>query len=63
VLSFSIPEDIVEPWWPNGYGSQKLYNVTASFENTETGESSSMKKKVGFRQAIRSQKISTHELV
>jgi len=54
VLSFSIPEDIVEPWWPNGYGSQKLYNVTASFENTETGESSSMKKKVGFRQAIRS---------
>lgn len=40
-------EDEVDTWWPNGYGSQPLYNLTASLiGNTET---STKTVRVGFR--------------
>lgn len=37
ILTMDIPKDKVEMWWPNGFGSQKLYNLLVTVkDNTET---------------------------
>ncbi len=30
VFNITIPINRIQLWWPNGYGAQKLYSVTAS---------------------------------
>ncbi|NIM47962.1 MAG: beta-glycosidase [Gemmatimonadales bacterium] len=37
-------------WWPNGYGSPNLYDVTLAFETYETGLSDSKSLKTGVRE-------------
>lgn len=46
-LEFS--ENLVDMWWPNGYGAQPLYQLTAYWENENQTENSSKAVKVGFR--------------
>ena len=47
-IEFEVERDNVELWWPNGYGSQKLYELNV--ESTTGGEiSSRLHRKVGFR--------------
>ncbi|KAJ6639178.1 Beta-mannosidase [Pseudolycoriella hygida] len=31
-LSFQLPKDKVELWWPNGYGDQRLYTLKVTWE-------------------------------
>ena len=47
-LEFEVNKDKVELWWPNGYGSQKLYSM--SVVSTTSGEETSrLVRSVGFR--------------
>ncbi|MBP5161583.1 MAG: hypothetical protein ILP16_01205, partial [Spirochaetales bacterium] len=43
VMSVPVPDTAVETWWPNGYGSQSLYDVVASIG------SQSLRRRIGFR--------------
>ncbi|KAK4290007.1 hypothetical protein Pmani_037073 [Petrolisthes manimaculis] len=49
VSNFKIEEDQVDLWWPNGYGNQPLYNLTALWSNSAETETSSKTVSVGFR--------------
>ncbi|RZC37633.1 beta-mannosidase-like, partial [Asbolus verrucosus] len=46
-FSFTIPKLTVKKWWPNGYGEQKLYNLTATFQNGSEKNSKTIR--LGFR--------------
>ena len=39
----------VQLWWPNGYGNQKLYPLTAVYSNGERENKKTIR--VGFREA------------
>ncbi|MCL4132949.1 UNVERIFIED_CONTAM: hypothetical protein GTU68_031341 [Idotea baltica] len=42
--------DTVETWWPNGYGNQTLYDLTASFTSADIEDDISTKSvNIGFR--------------
>ncbi|MBP5162789.1 MAG: glycoside hydrolase family 2 protein, partial [Spirochaetales bacterium] len=43
VMSVPVPAGTVETWWPNGYGSQSLYDVTAFIGGQ------SLSRRIGFR--------------
>ncbi|UJR18127.1 hypothetical protein I4U23_005027 [Adineta vaga] len=43
-ISFLIPNDIIELWWPNGYGNQILYNLSVYNQEQRVGSRS-----IGFR--------------
>ncbi|XP_049877970.1 beta-mannosidase [Pectinophora gossypiella] len=47
-LNLTISENVVEIWWPNGYGKQPLYDLRISISN-EHGEEHFKKIQVGFR--------------
>lgn len=47
-MTLHVPLDIVNLWWPNGYGDQPLYQLNVSFTST-SGEFDLLSKKVGFR--------------
>ncbi|KAK7576622.1 hypothetical protein V9T40_012908 [Parthenolecanium corni] len=48
-LNISVPKASVELWWPNGYGPQKLYPLSAVFSN---GKQENEKRiQIGFREA------------
>ncbi|XP_045108284.1 beta-mannosidase-like isoform X2 [Portunus trituberculatus] len=51
VLEFNLvlSENLVDLWWPNGYGAQPLYQLTAYWENENRRENSTKAVKVGFR--------------
>ncbi|KAL1122811.1 hypothetical protein AAG570_003137 [Ranatra chinensis] len=47
-IILNVPKEKVELWWPNGYGEQKLYDLTVSFKS---GPQASRKLiKIGFRE-------------
>lgn len=48
VVLLDVPVAAPELWWPNGYGSQPLYNCTVTF-TTALGEADSRMLRVGFR--------------
>ncbi|KAK8727944.1 hypothetical protein OTU49_009522 [Cherax quadricarinatus] len=48
-FTFTIDEGEIEMWWPNGYGSQPLYNMTILWTDTNQSETSSKSIRVGFR--------------
>ena len=47
-LEFEVNRDKVELWWPNGYGSQKLYSMSV-VSTTSGEETSTLVRSVGFR--------------
>uniref|UniRef100_A0A914PVZ6 Beta-mannosidase n=1 Tax=Panagrolaimus davidi TaxID=227884 RepID=A0A914PVZ6_9BILA len=48
--NISVPEASVELWWPNGYGSQKLYTLQTNILSiSNSAVLSSAQKKIGFR--------------
>lgn len=48
-VNLSVPQSAnVQRWWPNGYGSQKLYSLYVIFTSSN-GEVTSRTKRVGFR--------------
>jgi beta-mannosidase len=47
ILTFKFYEDEVTPWWPNGYGSQTLYNVSVRYEGEREYDETSVR--IGFR--------------
>lgn len=49
VSNFIVDENQVELWWPNGYGKQPLYELTALWSNAAETETSSKTVRVGFR--------------
>lgn len=51
LLEFNLvfSENLVDLWWPNGYGAQPLYKLTAYWENENQTENSTKVVKVGFR--------------
>lgn len=48
-LSLKIPKDKVELWWPNGFGSQKLYNLSVAVKDTDDNEIGQVSLRIGFR--------------
>jgi beta-mannosidase len=47
-FSVVIAKIAVRSWWPNGYGEQKLYNLSAEFRNGD--ETSTKSVRIGFRE-------------
>jgi beta-mannosidase len=47
-FSVEIAKIAVRSWWPNGYGEQKLYNLSAEFRNGD--ETSTKSVRIGFRE-------------
>ncbi|XP_076069531.1 beta-mannosidase isoform X2 [Oratosquilla oratoria] len=47
--SVFVDEDKVDMWWPNGYGTQRLYDLTVGWKNKHRPEESSKSVRVGFR--------------
>ncbi|KAL3278385.1 hypothetical protein HHI36_013713 [Cryptolaemus montrouzieri] len=45
--SFDVPQSSVRRWWPNGYGEQCLYNVTATFISKDEQDQRTVR--IGFR--------------
>jgi hypothetical protein len=43
-----FPQIAVRSWWPNSYGEQKLYNLSAEFRNGD--ETSTKSVRIGFRE-------------
>ncbi|VVC90585.1 unnamed protein product [Leptidea sinapis] len=49
-LNFTISENVVSLWWPNGFGDQPLYDLKVSLHNQDSDEELSVKHiKIGFR--------------
>lgn len=48
-FNFTLEENQVDMWWPNGYGSQPLYELSAVWKNTDQSEESTASVRVGFR--------------
>nr|XP_053649260.1 beta-mannosidase-like [Cherax quadricarinatus] len=48
-FTFTTDEGQVEMWWPNGYGSQPLYDITVLWTDENQSETSSKSIRVGFR--------------
>ncbi|XP_076638537.1 beta-mannosidase isoform X1 [Colletes latitarsis] len=46
-ISLKIPVDLVDKWWPNGYGNQTLYLLTVTVTTPNTTKQKTMR--VGFR--------------
>lgn len=44
-----IPKNQVKQWWPNGYGSQSLYQLQVDFLAEADGTAHSKSQKIGFR--------------
>ncbi|KAJ8925684.1 hypothetical protein NQ315_009531 [Exocentrus adspersus] len=44
-----IDADQVKSWWPNGYGAQNLYKLTATFSNEDDTEITSKSIQIGFK--------------
>ncbi|RZC37541.1 Glyco hydro 2 C domain containing protein, partial [Asbolus verrucosus] len=47
VTKMEVPIDVVKSWWPNGYGSQNLYNLKLTFANEDDTDERALR--VGFR--------------
>tara|TARA_B100001142_G_scaffold179806_2_gene179342 strand:+ start:1050 stop:3482 length:2433 start_codon:yes stop_codon:yes gene_type:complete len=58
-LSLRIDIPNPELWWPNGYGKQKLYNISVSISD-KNGVIDSQKKKIGLRKI---ELITTKDLI
>ncbi|CAH2094683.1 unnamed protein product [Euphydryas editha] len=51
-LDMNISKNVIREWWPNGYGSQSLYNLLiffTTYENWSDREISYKHVKIGFR--------------
>ena len=48
-LTMEIPKDKVEMWWPNGFGSQKLYNLLVTVQDDTENVIGQMSLRIGFR--------------
>ena len=48
-VNFTLQENQIERWWPNGYGNQKLYNLTVAYKPKNVDENTSKTIKVAFR--------------
>ncbi|XP_060536178.1 beta-mannosidase [Cylas formicarius] len=47
--SIVIPKSEVKVWWPNGYGAQPLYTLTAVFADASGSSRSEKSTRIGFR--------------
>ena len=48
-VNFTLEESQIARWWPNGYGEQKLYNLSVNFQPNDSDEKTSKIVKVAFR--------------
>ena len=48
-LYMEISKDQIETWWPNGFGSQKLYNLTVVVKDDHDNEIGQVTLRTGFR--------------
>lgn len=49
-ISNVLSKDLgIELWYPNGYGSQTLYNISVTYSNSDTSETSTVSQRIGFR--------------
>ncbi len=51
--TLKVPKDLVEPWWPNGYGEQPLYEVhveLVELSKSDRYNGQSLERKIGFRE-------------
>lgn len=49
LIQFNYFQTEVETWWPIGYGSQKLYNLTINYYSSDIVEVTPKIKMIGFR--------------
>jgi hypothetical protein len=48
-VNFTLEETEISRWWPNGYGEQKLYNLSLTFQPKDSEEKTSKIVRVAFR--------------
>lgn len=48
-LTLEIPKEKVELWWPNGFGSQKLYNLSVDVKDRNDTVIGQASLRIGFR--------------
>jgi beta-mannosidase len=48
-LLLEIPKDKVQLWWPNGFGSQKLYNLLVAVQDVNGNQIGDVTLRIGFR--------------
>ncbi len=48
-VRFTRSSSAVDTWWPNGYGSQTLYDLNVAFADADGEDSSELSMKVAFR--------------
>lgn len=57
----NIADDCVDLWWPNGMGSQTLYNLTLILADQSNNALATVNKRVGFRTIVLNEGVITPE--